>query len=411
MQQQKLFKKKNLNMNTCRISERVYYIGVDDHTTPLFESLWRLPYGVSYNSYVVKGEKTALVDTAPESFFEEYAAHIAELGVESPDYLIVNHMEPDHSGAMPMVAARFPQMKIVGNALTVGQIKGFYPEIDPSRLVAVKDGEELDLGLGMCLTFHTIPMVHWPETMATFFKAEGVLFTGDALGTFGALDGKVLDTEIECKERVFDEMYRYYACIVAKYAPAVQRALAKLAPLDAQTVCTTHGPVWTSQGLLPEVLDQYDRMSSWKAARGAVVAYASMYGHTASMARTVAEKMASEGMPVALHDLSRTDLSVVLADIWKYDTLIVGSPTYNASVMPPVGALLSALELRQLKGRRVAAFGNYTWASVATKKIADTFVRLGLDMVCEPVDVKMRPTASEIDSLRSLATAAAHSSK
>lgn len=384
-------------MNSRKISPNVWHIGVDDHKTQLFESLWPLPYGVSYNSYVVKGERTALIDTVEEHFTDEFFAHLDQAGVSSPSYLIVNHMEPDHSGSLPALAARFPDMTIVGNALTIGMIKGYYPEVDSSRLMTVKDGEEIDLG-GTTLSFHTIPMVHWPETMVTYIKETGVLFSGDAFGTFGALNGAVLDADINDITPYINEMYRYYACIVAKYAEPVQRALAKLKPITLNMVCPTHGPVWEKH--IDKVIGLYDTLSSHRADKGVVLVYGSMYGHTREMANIIHDELAAIGTTAKVYDASRTDLSFVLADIWKYDALIVGSPTYNASVLPPIQALLSALEMRGLRNRRTAAFGNFTWASAATAKIRDAFSRLGLDEAAEPVTVKMKPTQADHEMLR-----------
>lgn len=387
-------------MNISKISSSVYYIGVDDHKTRLFESLWPLPHGVSYNSYIVKGEKTALIDTVEAHCSSEYLDHIHALGV-TPDYLVVNHMEPDHSGAMTALAAEYPHMKIVGNRLTLGMIRGFYPEICSGRFVEVQDGEVLSLGGGIDLSFHTIPMVHWPETMATYLASEGVLFSGDAFGTFGALNGRVLDTEIDATEMYFDEMYRYYACIVAKYAAPVQKALAKLHGIDIKKICSTHGPVWSGEA--GRVIAQYDAMSSGEAQRGVTVVCGSMYGHTWQTAQVLAGTMEAQGITVRLHDASRTDLSFILADIWRYKGLLIGSATYNASVLPPIQALLSALEMRGLSRRVAAAFGNYTWAPAAAQKIDTALRNLGLDMAAYPVQVKMTPQEADISRLRTLA--------
>ena len=374
-------------MITKNITPSVYYTGVDDHTTPLFESLWPLPYGVTYNSYIVKGEATALIDTAELNSYEAYLSNLLNHGIDAPEYLIINHMEPDHSGCIPLLCERFPKMKIVGNRLTVGMIKGYYHIEDDTRYLVVKDGDTLDLGAGRVLSFHTIPMVHWPETMVTWLESEGVLFSGDAFGTFGTTDGNPIDEHLPGIDVFMSEMHRYYACIVAKYADQVQRALTKLADKEIKYICSTHGPVWHKH--VAEVIATYNALSTYKVEPGVVIAYGSMYGNTTEMAQLLAERLEAAGITVKLHNMSNTNLSFVLADIWRYNGLIIGAPTYNGAVFPPVAALLSALEGRGLRNHVAAAFGSFTWAGAACKKIAEALAGLSLDMPAAPVEMKM----------------------
>lgn len=243
------------DMAITEIRPGIHYVGVNDRTTTRFEGLWPLPIGVSYNSYLVVGEQVALIDTVEESFGSRLFENIREvIGDRKIDYLVVNHMEPDHSSSIAALRLRYPDLKIVGNAKTLQMIGGYYG-IDAGTL-EVKEGDTLDLGGGKVLSFHLIPMVHWPETMVTWYAAEGVIFSGDAFGTFGALDGGITDSEVEV-DRYWDEMRRYYACIVGKYGTPVQKALQKVGGLEIRTICPTHGPVW--QERIGEVVALYDR--------------------------------------------------------------------------------------------------------------------------------------------------------
>ncbi len=253
------------------------------HHHPLRRAFWSLPSGVSYNSYLVIGEKIALIDTVEEAFGSRLFENIREvIGERKIDYLVVNHMEPDHSSSIAALRLRYPDLRIVGNAKTLQMIEGYYGI--GTGTVEVGEGSTLDLG-GKVLSFHLIPMVHWPETMVTWYADEGVVFSGDAFGTFGALDGGITDSQVE-PERYWDEMRRYYACIVGKYGVPVQKALQKVGGLPIRTICPTHGPVWQRE--IPRVVDLYDRLSRYEGEPGAVIAYGSMYGNTEQMAERIA---------------------------------------------------------------------------------------------------------------------------
>lgn len=246
-------------MAITEILPGIHYVGVNDRTTTRFEALWSLPMGVSYNAYLVAGEKIALIDTVEESFGSRLEANIREaIGERKIDYLVVNHMEPDHSSSIAALRRIYPDIEIVGNAKTLQMIEGFYGIAGGT--VEVKEGDTLDLG-GKTLSFHMIPMVHWPETMVTWCAGDRTLFSGDAFGTFGALDGGITDSQVET-DRYWDEMRRYYACIVGKYGGPVQKALQKVRTLPVGTICSTHGPVWQRQ--IAKVLDIYDRLSRYE---------------------------------------------------------------------------------------------------------------------------------------------------
>lgn len=365
-----------------KISERIYYAGVNDDTKTLFEGLWPLPYGVSYNSYIVADSKVALIDTVEHGFEDEFLANIDEaLGDRGIDYLIVNHMEPDHSSLITDMLQRYPDMKIVGNAKTLPMLQGYYGT-PAERVIVVKEGDSIDLG-SCSLSFHMIPMVHWPETMVTWLAEENTVFSGDAFGTFGAVNEEVVDSE-GTFESFRDEMMRYYSNIVGKYGTPVQSALKKLSGLEVKRICSTHGPVWEKS--VPEVVALYDRMSRYEVERGVCIAYGSMYGNTAAAAEALAEELRRQGVPCAVHDLAGNvnpglGLSGALRDVFKYDTIVAASPTYNNGIFPPVETFMKALQARLIKGRRFYALGSYTWAGSSVNLLNSFAEYLGFDVL------------------------------
>lgn len=365
-----------------KISERIYYVGVNDDTKTLFEGLWPLPYGVSYNSYIVADSKVALIDTVEHGFEDEFLANINEaLGDRGIDYLIVNHMEPDHSSLITDMLQRYPDMKIVGNAKTLPMLQGYYGT-PAERVIVVKEGDSIDLG-SCSLSFHMIPMVHWPETMVTWLAEENTVFSGDAFGTFGAVNEEVVDSEGTFGS-FRDEMMRYYSNIVGKYGTPVQSALKKLSGLEVKRICSTHGPVWEKS--VPEVVALYDRMSRYEVERGVCIAYGSMYGNTAAAAEALAEELRRQGVPCAVHDLAGNvnpglGLSGALRDVFKYDTIVAASPTYNNGIFPPVETFMKALQARLIKGRRFYALGSYTWAGSSVNLLNSFAESLGFDVL------------------------------
>ena len=365
-----------------KISERIYYVGVNDDTKTLFEGLWPLPYGVSYNSYIVADSKVALIDTVEHGFEDEFFANVTEaLGDRNIDYLIVNHMEPDHSSLITDMLQRYPDMKIVGNAKTLPMLQGYYGT-PAERVIVVKEGDSIDLG-SCSLSFHMIPMVHWPETMVTWLAEENTVFSGDAFGTFGAVNEEVVDSEGTFGS-FRDEMMRYYSNIVGKYGTPVQSALKKLSGLEVKRICSTHGPVWEKS--VPEVVALYDRMSRYEVERGVCIAYGSMYGNTAAAAEALAEELRRQGVPCAVHDLAGNvnpglGLSGALRDVFKYDTIVAASPTYNNGIFPPVETFMKALQARLIKGRRFYALGSYTWAGSSVNLLNSFAESLGFDVL------------------------------
>lgn len=382
-------------MNVKQICDCVYYVGVNDRVTELFEGLWSLPKGVSYNSYIVKGDSdAALIDAVAIAELPVFLENIKELGI-NPSYLIVNHMEPDHSGSIPEIVSHFPSIKIVANKIAIGMIRGFYHLDDPELFVEVKDGDTIELGGGIDLQFFMTPMVHWPETMMTYYGREGVLFSGDAFGTFGALSGSPLDSDYDF-EYFKPEMHRYYASIVGKYSPFVQKALGKLKNLTITKICSTHGPVWKDR--IADVVDCYNRLSLQKSEDGVVIVYGSMYGNTERMVNKFATMLSDRGVKVQeVYNAGETELSFILADVWRYKGLVVASPTYSLDIFPPVESFIRALEIRGVKGKVVGALGSYAWApKVAAEKVYERMAQMGLNVVGKvAMPMSLNPTTEQ----------------
>lgn len=390
-----------------RISDKVQYIGVNDRTTGRFEAMWPLPLGVTYNSYLVDGgERLAIVDGVEVSHALRQIERIKELaGGRRPDYLIINHMEPDHSGAIGILRKEWPELTIVGNAQTLAMVRGFYGEDAPT--LTVKDGDTLRLGEGTTLRFVLTPMVHWPETMMTLLEEDGTLFSGDAFGCFGALNGAVVDSDMNT-DRYFPEMVRYYSCIVGRYGVFVQRALKRLADVRVATICSTHGPVWRERAA--EVVALYDRMSRYEPLdEGATVVYGSMYGNTARLAEAAAEALAASGVKdIEVMNAGVTDLSRILEAVWRHRVLVLAAPTYSDGLFPPVRAVVEALAVRKLSGRRVVLMGTHTWAHHATRVMAEALAGCDVELVAEPVVAKQAPDAAALAAAVAAASAAAN---
>lgn len=381
-----------------QISNRIFYVGVNDDDKVLFEGLWPLPVGVSYNSYIVADEKVALIDTVESGFEDEFLANIEEaVGDRQIDYLVVNHMEPDHSSLIAMMLEKYPDLKIVANAKTVPMLAGYYG-VPAEKVVVMSEGGSLDLG-SCTLRFHMIPMVHWPETMVTWLEEEGTLFSGDAFGTFGSIDDDVIDRE-DTFEQFKDEMMRYYSNIVGKYGTPVQTALKKLSGLDIKRICSTHGPVWEKN--IADVVALYDKMSRYEVERGVCIVYGSMYGNTAAAADALAMELDALGVPYAIHDLAGNNagelgVSGALRDVFKYDTIVVGSPTYNNGIYPPVETFMKALQSRLIKNRRFFAFGSYTWSGASVKLLNDLAAAQNFEILGDGLSFPQAYTREKVD--------------
>ncbi len=375
------------------ITEKVFWVGANDRETDLFEGLWPLPRGVSYNSYLINEEKVALVDTVKHSCFEHYLANIRALIGQGRaiDYLIVNHMEPDHSGSIKMLLELYPQLTIIGNKKTADFLKLFYGVT--SNVQVVDDGGTLDLG-GRTLTFHLTPMVHWPETMMTYDTQEKILFSGDAFGGFGTLDGGIFDDEVDI-EYFEGEILRYFSNIVGKYCVPVQKAIAKLKGVEIAVIASTHGPVWRKNPA--SIVARYDRWSRHEAEEGVVVVYASMYGNTEKMMEAVARGLSEEEVSrVRIHNVSRTHVSYLIRDAWRFRALILGSPTYDAQLYPLMEQFIRLLTHKKLTRRVLGLFGTYGWSGGGVSTLTEFAKDGSWDLVEPVVEAHCAPTEEDL---------------
>ena len=343
------------------ISDTVFYAGVNDRKVDLFEGQYPVPNGISYNSYIIKGDKVAVMDSVDKNFGEEWLENIEKvLGDKAPDYLVVLHMEPDHSANIKAFLEKYPDAVVVSSAKAFAMMENYFgKEIAKNRL-EVKDGEKLDLG-GRSLTFVAAPMVHWPEVMVAYDDKDKILFSADAFGKFGDLDSD---------EPWDDEARRYYIGIVGKYGAQAQSLLKKAAALDIAKICPLHGEVLDKD--LAHYISLYNLWSSYAVEKeGVVIAYASVYGNTAGAAKLLKEKLEAKGVCVALYDLARADRSLVLAEAFRYGKLVLASTTYNGDVFPFMRYFIGDLAEHNYQNRTVAFIENGTWAPMAKKKMAD----------------------------------------
>ena len=383
------------------IADGVYWVGVNDRRTQLFESLWPLPHGVAYNAYLVDDEKVVLIDAVKDLFSGDLAGNLqALLGGRRPvDYLVINHIEPDHSGAVQLLRQLFPQMQIVGNKKTMEFLQHLHGIDD--NLIVVQDGDELDLGRRK-LRFHITPMVHWPETMMTYLAGEGILFSGDAFGGFGTLERGLFDDMLPEHSLVEDEALRYYSNIVGRVSPMVQKALQKLAGLELKIVAPTHGLVW--RGNPGRIVELYDRWSSYQAEEAVVVAYASMYGNTERTMEAVARALTRAGVrDLRVHNVSESHPSYILRDIWRARGLVIGTPTYEIGVFPLVDNLLSMLHEKRLCQRTLGIFGSYGWSGGGVKGVQEFAAKMKWEVVEPVVEARFATKAEHLVQVEQMA--------
>ena len=347
------------------ITDSIFYVGVNDHQVDLFEGQYDVPNGMAYNSYVIMDEKIAVMDTVDANFTEEWLGNIAKvLDGKKPDYLVVQHMEPDHAANIHNFMKAYPDTTVVANAKTFGMMKNFFPDMElGDQKLEVKNGESLTLG-SHTLTFVFAPMVHWPEVMVTYESSEKVLFSADGFGKFGALD---VEEDWDCEAR------RYYIGIVGNYGAPVQTLLKKAAALDIQIICPLHGPVLTEN--LGHYIEKYDIWSSYKVeSEGVVIAYASVYGNTKKAAEMLAEKLEAKGCPkVTLFDLARCDMAEAVEDAFRYGKLVLASMTYNGETFPFMRTFVDELVERNYQNRTIGIIENGSWAPMAGKVIKAKF--------------------------------------
>ena len=346
-----------------KITDDIIYVGVNDHDIDLFEGQYIVPNGMAYNSYVIKDEKTAVMDTVDANFAEEWLGNIdTALGGAAPDYLIVQHMEPDHSANIAKFIEKYPEAKVVANAKAFQMMSNFFRGMNlGDKKVEVKNQETLSLGKHE-LTFVFAPMVHWPEAMVTFDVTNGVLFAADAFGSFGALDGKLFNDEVNFDRDWIDDARRYFTNIVGKYGPHVQALLKKAATIDIKVICPLHGPVWRSD--LGYFIDKYDHWSRYEPEeKGVMIAYASMYGNTEAAAQALASKLCEKGMTnVHVYDVSNTHVSQLISETFRLSHVVLASVTYNLGIYPVMHNYLMDMKALNLQNRTIAIIENGSWA-------------------------------------------------
>ncbi len=349
------------------ISNKIHYIGTNDRKKHLFENNWPLPYGVSYNSYLIADEHPALVDTLEYGSDPDYLTNIDTILEGRPlEYLIINHLEPDHSSMIGEILRTYPDVTVVGNCTTFKLLANYYA-VPQEQKLEVMDGSTLSLGHHV-LTFAWVPWVHWPETMVTYDTTDKVLFSCDAFGGFGTLDGGIFDDEIDFDKFYLTEMRRYYSNIVGKWSDKVQGAFQKLGGLEIKIICPSHGPIWREN---PEkVLSLYNRWSTHQAEKGVVIIYASMYGNTEKMADKIARALAQEGVKnIRVFDVSKTHVSYLINEIWEYNGLILGTCAYNGQMHPMMHHLVHEISVANPKNKVVGVFGSSSWNGAGVKTL------------------------------------------
>ena len=376
------------------ITNDIRYVGVNDHQVDLFEGQYVVPNGMAYNSYVILDDKVAVMDTVDQHFTQQWLDNIqAVLGDRQPDYLVVQHMEPDHSANIVEFLKRYPEACVVGNVKTFTMMGQFFPDAPKMQQMAVKDGATLSLGKHV-LHFVFAPMVHWPEVMVTYDETDKVLFSADGFGKFGALD---VAEEWDCEAR------RYYIGIVGKYGMQVQKLLKIAATLDISIICPLHGPVLKEN--LGHYIEKYDIWSSYRPEdSGVMIAYASIYGHTKAAAEALAKELEARGQKVVLADLAREDMAECVEDAFRYDRLVLASVTYNGDIFPCMHAFLHALTERSYQNRTVAFMENGTWAPAAARIMASALEKSkNLTFAQEKVTIKSAMNDETRASIRRLA--------
>ena len=374
---------------TRKVSDNIHWVGGSDRRLALFENIFPISRGVSYNSYVITDEKTAVIDTADSSISEQFIENVMHvLNGRELDYIIINHMEPDHCANIMNLVLRFPNAKLVGNAKTFVFLNQFYSCELEGKTITVKEGDALELG-EHTLRFYMTPMVHWPEVMVAYEEKENILFSADAFGSFGALNGNIFNDEINFDCDWLDDARRYYSNIVGKYGLQVKAAIGKLSALNIKMICPLHGPIWRSN--LEYLLDKYQHWSEYRPEdKSVVIIYASMYGNTENAANVLAAKLADEGVKnIAVYDISNTHISTLIAEIFRSSHIVLAAPTYNGAIYPIMYNLLHDMQQLNVQNRTIGIIDNGTWAVTAGKQMRDMLAQMKNMNVLEPtVSVK-----------------------
>lgn len=389
---------------SVKFSDSVKYIGVDDTTIDLFESQYVVPKGVSYNSYVILDDKVALMDTVDKRGMEQWEKNLtAALDGRAVDYLIIQHLEPDHAGSIARLVELYPEVTLVGNAKTFQMLPQFFDLPLEGHTLTVKEGDTLSLG-SHTLTFVMAPMVHWPEVMVSYEASEKILFSADAFGTFGALNGNLFNDDVDFEKDWIDDARRYFTNIVGKYGMQVQALLKKAAGLDIQMICSLHGPVWRSN--LNYFIEKHDKWSKYEPEEQAVaIIYGSIYGNTEQAADALAAKLGAKGVKnIAVYDASKTDVSELIAEIFRVSHLVIACPTYNGGIFPPIENLLAHMKALAVQNRTVAIMDNGTWAATAGKQIVKQLEEMkNMTVLDQKLSVKSTLKADQEENLDAFA--------
>lgn len=390
--------------STRKVKDDLIYVGGSDRRLSRFENLFPIPKGVSYNSYVLLDEKTVLFDTADESISRQYIENVVHaLNGRSLDYMVVQHMEPDHCAMIDDMLRRYPEAKMVCSAKAVGMFAQFYGTDVAARALIVKEGDKLSTG-EHTLHFVMAPMVHWPEVMVTYDEKDKILFSADAFGTFGALAGNIFDDEITFDATWMNDARRYYTNIVGKYGVQVQTLLKKAASLDIEMICPLHGPIWHKDlGLL---LEKYQKWSTYEPEdKTVMIAYATMYGNTENAANVLAGMLADKGVKnIAMYDVSETDVSELVAESFRCSHLVLAAPTYNSGIQPKMEAYLSDIKALNLQNRTVAVIDNGTWAATAGKQMIGMLEGMkNMTILENPISIKSALAENQLGALEALA--------
>lgn len=386
---------------TRKVTDGIHWVGANDRRIAKFENMFPVPRGVSYNSYVILDEKTALMDTADSSVAERFMENVeAVLDGRTLDYLVVQHMEPDHCANIAAIIEKYPEVTVVGNAKTMQMIGQFYSGTKAENTLLVKEGDKLSLGEHE-LNFVTAPMVHWPEVMVTYESKEKILFSADAFGTFGALNGTLFDDEIFFDAVWMEDARRYYTNIVGKYGPQVQALLKKAAGLDIAMICPLHGPVWRND--LELLLEKYDQWSRYEAEEdGVLIVYGSMYGNTENAAEVLAAEIAEQGMKnIKMYDASVTDCSYLIAEAFRYNRIVVAAPTYNAGLFAPIEHFLNDMKALNVQNKKIALLENGTWAPMAGKHMRAIVESMkNMEIVESVISIKSALQPAQMEDVR-----------
>ena len=392
---------------TRKVQEDLIWVGADDRRLACFEGVYGVPDGVSYNSYLLLDEKTVLFDTVDKAVFEVFFENVAHaLGGRSLDYLLISHMEPDHAATLELLLLRYPETRILCNAKVKGMIAQFFRADFSERIDLVKEGDTVSVGRHV-LSFFMAPMVHWPEVMMTYDQTDGILFTADAFGTFGALNGRLFADEADFFHDSLDEARRYYTNIVGKYGPQVLAALKKAAALEIRTVCPLHGFVWRRD--FTAFLEKYQLWASYTPEEQSVLlAYASVYGHTENAANILAAKLVERGIRVRMYDTSVTPASYIVSDAFRCSHLVFAATTYNAGVFVTMENLLHDLSAHNLQKRRIALIENGSWAPMSGKVMKELIAPMkNMEFIGDPVTLKSALADGQEEALTALAEAIA----